>query len=217
MNWFYNTVALLKEYGRFSWVGIDLFLMAAVVGYGVIAHDTASIFFAALTFTMVAWEISDVYLYRERDTFKKLLDDISDESVLLKGENAKLQEEVDRLGVITRDRKENPIKSNRIVSDKTFAVRLMNFAGSTQACDPSSWDELEYLKMTAERLLKWQTKTVRKDSEEYKYLERLGLMPEPSANMEEHSADAQKETRPKKRQASGKKTKSELKENENKD
>lgn len=217
MNWFYNTVALLKEYGRFSWVGGDLFLMAALVGYGVIAHDTASIFFAAFPFTMVAWEISDVYLYKERDTFKKQLADICDEAVLLKGENTKLQEEVDRLGVITRDRKENPIKSNRIVSDKTFAVRLMNFAGSTQASDPASGEELVYLKMTAERLLKWQTKTVRKDSEEYKYLERLGLMPEPSANMEEHSADAQKETRPKKRQASGKKTKSELKENENKD
>lgn len=217
MNWFYNTVALLKEYGRFSWVGSDLFLMAALVGYGVIARDTASIFFAAFPFTMVAWEISDVYLYRDRDTFKKQLADICDEAVLLKGENTKLQEEVERLGVITRDRKENPIKSNRIVSDKTFAVRLMNFAGSTQACDSASWEELEYLKMTAERLLKWQTKTVHNNSEEYKYLERLGLMPEPSANMEEHSVDAQKESRPKKRPACGKKTKSELQENENKD
>jgi hypothetical protein len=166
---------------------------------------------------MIVWEISDVYLYKERDTFKKQLADICDESVLLKGENTKLQEEVDRLGVITRDRKENPIKSNRIVSDKTFAVRLMNFAGSTQASDPASGEELEYLKMTAERLLKWQTKTVHKNSEEYRYLERLGLMPEPSANMEEHSAEAQKETRPKRRPASRKKTKTELQENENKD
>jgi hypothetical protein len=217
MNWFYNTVALLKEYERFSWVGSDLFLMAALVGYGVIAHDTVSIFFAAFPFTMAAWEISDVYLYRERDTFKKQLADICDEAVLLKGENTKLQEEVERLGVITRDRKENPIKSNRIVSDKTFAVRLMNFAGSTQASDPASGEELEYIKMTAERLLKWQTKTVHKNSEEYRYLERLGLMPEPSANMEEHSVEAQKETRPKRRPASRKKTKTELQENENKD
>lgn len=217
MNWFYNTVALLKEYRRFSWIGSDLFLMAALVGYGVIARDMASIFFAAFPFTMVAWEISDVYLYRERDAFKKQLADICDEAVLLKGENTKLQEEVDRLGVITRDRKENPIKSNRIVSDKTFAVRLMNFAGSTQASDPASGEELEYFKMTAERLLKWQTKTVHKNSEEYRYLERLGLMPEPSANMEGNSVDAQKESRPKRRPACGKKTKSELKENENKD
>lgn len=217
MSWFYNTVALLKEYGRFSWVGSDLFLMAALVGCGVIAHDTASIFFAAFPFTMVAWEISDVYLYKERDTFKKQLADICDEAVLLKGENTKLQEEVDRLGVITRDRKENPIKSNRIVSDKTFAVRLMNFAASAKASGPAGEEELEYIKMTAERLLKWQTKTVHNDSEEYRYLERLGLMPEPSANMEEHSVGAQKEARPKRCPASRKKTKTELKENENKD
>ena len=217
MNWFYNTVALLKEYGRLSSVAADLAMMAAVIICGAFIHDGTVVFFSVFPLTMIVWEISDVYLYKERDTFKKQLADICDETVLLKGENTKLQEEVDRLGVITRDRKENPIKSNRIVSDKTFAVRLMNFAGSTQASDPASGEELVYLKMTAERLLKWQTKTVRKDSEEYKYLERLGLMPEPSANMEEHSADAQKETRPKRRPASGKKTKTELQENENKD
>ena len=217
MNWFYNTVALLKEYRRLSSVAADLAMMAAVIICAAFIHDGTVVFFSVFPLTMILWEISDVYLYKERDTFKKQLADICDETVLLKGENTKLQEEVDRLGVITRDRKENPIKSNRIVSDKTFAVRLMNFAGSKQACDSASWEELEYLKMTAELLLKWQTKTVRKDSEEYKYLERLGLMPEPSANMEEHSADAQKETRPKRRPASRKKTKTELQENENKD
>jgi hypothetical protein len=217
MNWFYNTVALLKEYRRLSSVAADLAMMAVVIICGAFIHDWTVVFFSVFPLTMILWEISDVYLYRERDTFKKQLADICDETVLLKGENTKLQEEVNRLCVITRDRKENPIKSNRIVSDKTFAVRLMNFAGSTQASDPASGEELEYLKMTAERLLKWQTKTVHKDSEEYRYLERLGLMPEPSANMEGHSVDAQKESRPKRRPACGKKTKSELKENENKD
>ena len=217
MNQFHNTVSILKRYGRFSPVAWDLILSLVLIVLGVCINDIEAVFFAVLPLTMVAWEISDVYLYKERDTFKKQLDDICDEAVLLKGENAKLQEEVDRLGVITRDRKENPIKSNRIVSDKTFAVRLMNFAGSTQASDPASGEELEYLKMTAERLLKWQTKTVHKNSEEYRYLERLGLMPEPSANMDGHSVDTQKGSRPKRRPASGKKTKTELQENENKD
>lgn len=217
MKWFCTTVALLKKYKLFPWVAGNLFLMVSVIIYGISIHEPIAVYFSLFPFTIAVWDISDAYLYRERDAFKDQLADKEDEAVLLKGENAKLQEEVNRLGLITRDRKENPIKSNRIVSDKTFAVRLMNFAGSTQASDPASGEELEYLKMTAERLLKWQTKTVRKDSEEYRYLERLGLMPEPSANMEEHSVGAQKEARPKRCPASRKKTKTELKENENKD
>ena len=217
MKCFCTTVALLKKYKLFPWVVGNLFLMVSVIIYGICIHEPIAVYFSLFPFTIAVWDISNAYLYRERDAFKDQLADKEDEAVLLKGENAKLQEEVERIGVITRDRKDNPIKSNRIVSDRTFAVRLMNFAASTKASDPAGEEELEYIKMTAERLLKWQAKTVHKDSEEYRYLERLGLMPEPSANMEEHSVEAQKEARPKRCPASRKKTKTELKENENKD
>lgn len=217
MNRFYNTVALLKEYGRFSWVAWDLVLMAVLVLYGAVTHDMVAVFISLSLFIMVAWEISDVYLFQERDKFKKALVDKCDEAVLLKGENVRLKEEVERLGVITGDRKGNPIKSNRIVSDRTFAVRLMNFAGSTQASDLAGEEELEYFRMTAERLLKWQTRTVHKDSEEYRYLERLGLMPEPSANTGDHPEEMTKKANPKKRPASRERTKPEPHGNENKD
>lgn len=217
MKCFCTTVALLKKYKLFPWVVGNLFLMVSVIIYGICIHEPIVVYFSLFPFTIAVWDISDAYLYRERDAFKDQLADKEDEAVLLKGENAKLQEEVERLGVITRDRKDNPIKSNRIVSDRTFAVRLMNFAASAKASDPAGEEELEYIKMTADRLLKWQTKTVHKDSEEYRYLERLGLMPETSANMKEHSVGAQKEARPKRCPVSRKKTKTELKENENKD
>lgn len=217
MNLFNNTVSLLKRYGRFSPVAWDLILTLVLVVLGVCINDIEAVFFAVLPLTLVAWEISDVYLFEKSDEYRQQLSDKEDEVVLLNGEKSQLQEEVERLGSIIHDRKDNPIKSNRIVSDKTFAVRLRNFTEGTQAIDPATQEELDYFKMTAERLLKWQTKTVHKNSEEYRYLERLGLMPEPSANMEGHSVDAQKGSRPKRRPASGKKTKTELQENENKD
>ena len=217
MNLFHNTVSLLKRYGRFSLVAWDLILALVLIVLGVCINDIETVFFAVLPLTMVAWGISDVYLFEKSNGYRQQLSDKEDEVVLLNGEKSQLQEEVERLGSIIHDRKDNPIKSNRIVSDKTFAVRLRNFAEGTQAIDPATQEELDYFKMTAERLLKWQTKTVHKNSEEYRYLERLGLMPEPSANMEGHSVDAQKGSRPKRRPASGKKTKTELQENENKD
>lgn len=217
MNLFYNTVSLLKRYGRFSWVAWDLILTLVLITLGVCVNDIETISFAVLPLIMVAWEISDVYLFEKSDGYKQQLSDKEDEVVLLNGEKSHLQEEVERLGAIIHDRKDNPIKSNRIVSDKTFAVRLRNFAEGTQAIGPASQEELDYFKMTAERLLKWQTKTVHKDSEEYRYLERLGLMPHPSENTEEHTEETSKEKKPKKRPASGKKPKTGPQENENKD
>ena len=217
MNLFYNTVSLLKRYGRFSWVAWDLILTLVLIALGACINDIETVFFAVLPLTMVAWEISDVYLFEKSDGYKQQLSDKEDEVVLLNGEKSQLQEEVERLGAIIHDRKDNPIKSNRIVSDKTFAVRLRNFAEGTQAIDPATQEELDYFKMTAERLLKWQTKTVHKDSEEYRYLERLGLMPHPSDNTEEYTEGTPKEKKPKKRPASGKKPKTGPQENENKD
>jgi hypothetical protein len=38
---------------------------------------------------------------------------------------------------------ENPIKENRIVKDKTFALRLLSFAMDTQCNDACAEDEKE--------------------------------------------------------------------------
>ena len=129
--------------------------------------------------------------------------------------NAKLEEEISIYKDLVQNRKENPLKSNRLVSDKTFATRLKSFVSEVRVNDPCSFEEQEYLLNVAERLLKWQTKTVKKDSEEYKYLERIGLMPEPSPNTEEHPFPKPKESKPRRKPANKKKTKTSDNENQN--
>ena len=90
--------------------------------------------------------------------------------------------------------KANPIKSNRIVSDKTFAVRLRSFMHQIQPCDAASEEEVNYFIHVAEKLLSWQTKTVRRLSGEAEYLQRLGLMPtEPEQKKTEAHQEAPKE------------------------
>ena len=69
----------------------------------------------------------------------------------------------------------NPIKDNRIVSDKTFAIRFRNFIKDVQVNDPASDEEKEYLLNVANQLLKYQIQTVT-DEEEIKYLENLNLL-----------------------------------------
>lgn len=68
----------------------------------------------------------------------------------------------------------NPIKNNRLVSDKTFAIRLKNFVENVRVNDPCSEDEQKYLLKIANRLLRYQIETV-SDKEEINYLERLNL------------------------------------------
>lgn len=69
----------------------------------------------------------------------------------------------------------SPIKDNRIVSDKTFAVRFKNFIKDVQVNDPASDEEKEYLLNVANRLLNYQIQTVTKDTE-INYLKRLNLL-----------------------------------------
>jgi len=69
----------------------------------------------------------------------------------------------------------NPIKDNRIVSDKTFALRLKNFIKDTVVNDACSFDEQEYLLNVANRLLNYQIDTAT-DKEEIDYLKRLNLL-----------------------------------------
>ena len=69
---------------------------------------------------------------------------------------------------------ENPIKGNRIVSDRTFAVRLKSFLFDIQCCDCIGEEEKEYLQIVAEELLDYQIRTAT-EKEEIDYLTRLGL------------------------------------------
>ena len=69
----------------------------------------------------------------------------------------------------------NPIKDNRIVSSKTFAIRFKHFIENTQVHDCVSEEEKEYLLYIAEALLKYQIQTAT-DEEEINYLKRLKLL-----------------------------------------
>lgn len=66
----------------------------------------------------------------------------------------------------------NPILNNRIVNDKTFAKRLVGFLSDIQVADAMSYDELEYLKYVAKKLLEYQLATIT-DEDEKEYFENL--------------------------------------------
>lgn len=68
----------------------------------------------------------------------------------------------------------NPIKNNRIVSNKTFAIRFRNFIKDVQVNDPASDEEKEYLLNVASKLLKYQIDTA-STKEEIDYLKNLNL------------------------------------------
>ncbi len=68
----------------------------------------------------------------------------------------------------------NPIRDNRIVSDKTFAVRLCKFLEQVEVHDLASEEEKEYLLGVARRLLNYQ-KASAQTAEETEYFKRLGL------------------------------------------
>lgn len=68
----------------------------------------------------------------------------------------------------------NPIIDNRIVSDKTFAIRLYKFLDSIQVNDIASEEEKEYLLRVASRLLAYQRSTITSTSER-EYFRNLGL------------------------------------------
>ena len=68
------------------------------------------------------------------------------------------------------------IIDNRIVSDKTFAVRLRGFMQSVTCNDACCDDEIEYFKSVANSLLDHQIHTV-EDEHEIQYLTSLGHLP----------------------------------------
>lgn len=65
----------------------------------------------------------------------------------------------------------NPIKNNRIVTDKTFALRLLGFALDTSCNDACSEDEKESMIYYSTCLLKYQIETA-VDQDEIDYLDR---------------------------------------------
>lgn len=65
----------------------------------------------------------------------------------------------------------NPIKNNRIVNDKTFAIRLREFIKNTQINDAASDEEKRYLLDIAQSLLDYQIETAT-DEYELKYLKK---------------------------------------------
>ena len=72
----------------------------------------------------------------------------------------------------------NPIKDNRIVNSKTFAVRFKQFLDwipkEFYMSGPHILEEYEYMKYVADSLLKYQIQTAT-DEEEINYLKRLHL------------------------------------------
>ena len=192
MSWFYNTVAAVKEHGNAWGARFDIFGIVASVVLFFVFKEPLCLSVALLFFLFLMWEIDDSLHKKKQTEFFRILADKDDEVIVLKGELVKRDDEIAILKATTTVRKDNPIKSNRIVADKTFAHRFKSFVEDVRCSDPTSEEEADYLIAVAERLLKWQTKTVRKDSEEYKYLERLGLMPHPSANTEEHTEETPK-------------------------
>lgn len=69
----------------------------------------------------------------------------------------------------------NPIKDNRIVNSKTFAIRFKRFVEDVKVNDPCSEEEKEYLLNVSDQLLKYQLQTVT-DEEEIIYLRKLNLL-----------------------------------------
>lgn len=68
----------------------------------------------------------------------------------------------------------NPIIDNRIVSDKTFAVRLYKFVDSVDVADMAGEEEKEYILGVAKRLIAHQKATITIDAEK-DYFRMIGL------------------------------------------
>lgn len=215
MNWFYNAAAAVKRHGHAWSARFNIFGIVACVSLFVLFKDGLFLISSLMFFLFLMWDIDDSFNKDKRAELIRLLANKCDEVIVLKAEVEKKGEEIKILKMITSVRKDNPIKSNRLVGDKTFAIRFKSFVEEVRVNDPMSEEEKDYLHHVAERLLKWQTKTVKKDSEEYKYLERLGLMPEPSPNTDEHPMPEAQEPKAKKRPAA--KNKPKTTEYENKD
>lgn len=73
-----ETVRLLKKYGRFSWVIWHLALMVTVMAIGFIVESGALVILSTIYPIMAFWDMSEVYLYAERDMLRESLADALD-------------------------------------------------------------------------------------------------------------------------------------------
>lgn len=210
MNRLRETLNVLMTHGYFCKAAFDVAGFLMLLAWTIVLRSEVCLLLTGIFLLFLVWETDKAWNKEHRAELLRKLGDKSDEVVLLEGKVRQMEEEIGIYKALTTARKDNPIKSNRIVSDKTFAIRLKSFVSEVNVCDPCSEDEQEYLLDVAGRLLKWQTRTVRKDSEEYRYLERIGLMPEPSPNLQEHEEAA---SNPKRRKKVKRKTKTQQDEN----
>lgn len=210
MNCLLYTVGILKKHKNLPSAILYTLCVISFIVLHFVFSNVCCIYIALCFFLMLMWGIDDSFNKERREVLIQHLSDVENAAEKFRADLLKITEKAENYKMLLSKNKENPIKSNRIVSDKTFAVRFRSFVEEVRANDPMSEEEKEYLHHVAERLLKWQTKTARKDSEEYKYLERLGLMPEQSQNTEEHPMPEVK-----RRPAPKKKTKKEQDETKN--
>ena len=90
-----ETVRLLKEQGRLVWVVLDLSLMIGVILASFIFEVGILAGFSFVFIVMVCWELSGVYLIKERNKLKQDLADTKDKLCLAEHEAANLRIELD--------------------------------------------------------------------------------------------------------------------------
>ena len=80
---------------------------------------------------------------------------------------------------MNKEQLKNPIKDNRIVSSRTFAVRFKQFLEwipkEWWMSQPHYYEEYEYMLNIANQLLKYQIQTATSE-EEINYLKELNLL-----------------------------------------
>ena len=190
MRYIKREIALLKRYGKLPGIILDIAITIVAAVTFALTLKPILLYTSSLFLVITIWEIDSVHHTVRADIYKALYENKCKESDDLEEMMKVLKDKLSSYETVQNSKKENPIKSNRIVSDRTFAVRLRNFISDIQVCDAISEEEKSYLLGVAERLIKWQAKTVRKTTDEYAYLVRLGICKNPS---EERNDKAQVE------------------------
>ena len=180
MRYIKRKIALLKRYGKLPWIILDIAITIVAAVTFALTLKPILLYISGLFLVITIWEIDSVHHTVRADIYKVLYENKCKESDDLEEMMKVLKDKLTSYETVQNSKKENPIKSNRIVSDRTFAVRLRNFISDIQVCDAISEEEKSYLLGVAERLIKWQAKTVRKTTDEYAYLVRLGICKNPS-------------------------------------
>lgn len=180
MRYIKREISLLKRYGKLPGIILDIAITIVAAVTFALTLKPILLYTSSLFLVITIWEIDSVHHTVRADIYKALYENKCKESDDLEEMTKVLKDKLSSYETMQNSKKENPIKSNRIVSDRTFAVRLRNFISDVEVCDAISEEEKSYLLGVAERLIKWQAKTVRKTTDEYAYLVRLGICKNPS-------------------------------------